>query len=827
MARMICRAFSEVSPAKYRVLTPKTAFPVRANPVTSEPAIQRAAKFDQLYRWQEQQKREKTFALHDGPPYANGAPHMGHALNKVLKDIINRYKLLTGHTLAYRPGWDCHGLPIELKACKDDELRTQSPLEIRKKAEEYARSTIELQSQAFRRWGCLGDWENPYATFDSEYEAAQMDVFHRMYRRGCIYRGYKPVYWSPASRTALAEAELEYQDYTSRSVFVLFPVTSDDALTVLPHDLRTLHLYVLVWTTTPWSLVANQAVCYHTGHDYSIVRLRSSSEGGSTDRLVVLGARSVERLAPILGDFTVVSTVPASQLSHWTYAHPIERSRTEMRFIRGDHVSEEEGTGLVHTAPTHGFEDYDVGTRNGLDMMCVIDDDGRYTSDAPPHLAGLEALGEGNEAIIEGLSSSGALLREQRHVHRYPYDWRTKTPVIIRSTKQWFASVRDLKDEAKLALQSVSVHPPSSEKQLLKMLDTRDDWCISRQRVWGVPLPIFYDRETDEPLVNDDTIAHVRELIRAKGSDCWWREPLNELLPPSLAHEAHRWRRGDDTMDVWFDSGSSWAAVLSNSGTASSRRQVADMYLEGVDQHRGWFQSSLLTGVAVQGQAPYRQLVTHKFVLDRTGAKMSKSLGNVVSPSDIIETKKFGADVMRWWVAASDYTSDVAVSDNVLEQSSYSVQRVRGAFRFMLGNLSGLDASSSCLVPYQDLTRFDRYALHLLSEYCAEVTRAYDSLAFSRVSQLLLQTVRFDLSAFYFDVIKDALYCDEPRGSARLSGLSTLSHLLCHLVRSVSPVLPHLAEEVAQHYHHFPGGIYTYNIHVKRVLMIEKLSRSR
>ena len=803
MAWIISRAFGEAASAKYRVLTPKTSFPVRVNPVISEPAIQKAANFDLLYKWQEQQKREKTFTLHDGPPYANGEPHMGHVLNKVLKDIINRYKLMTGYCLAYKPGWDCHGLPIELKACKDDEFHNQSPLKIRTKAEKYARKTIKLQSKAFQRWGCLGDWENPYMTFTPEYEAVQIDVFHKMYRRGCIYRGYKPVYWSPSSRTALAEAELEYQDYTSRSVFVLFPITSD-VHSVLPYDHQHLQLYTLIWTTTPWSLVANQAVCYNTDHVYSIIRLRRNGDHGSDDKLVVLGAKCIERLAPILGDYSVVSTIPACELANWTYAHPITPNRTEMRFIHGHHVSEEDGTGLVHTAPTHGFEDYNIGIKHGLDMTCVIDDDGCYTVDAPPDLVGKEALGVGNEMIIRGLSSSGVLLKEQSHIHRYPYDWRTKTPVLIRSTKQWFASVRDLKQEAMAALENVSVHPPSSENQLLKMLDTRDDWCISRQRVWGVPLPIFYNKDTDEPLLNDTTIEHVRKLIQIEGSDCWWKEPLSNLLPPSLAHEVDYWRRGNDTMDVWFDSGSSWAAVLSDSGTGSNRCQIADMYLEGVDQHRGWFQSSLLTGVAVQRQAPYKKLVTHKFVLDKTGTKMSKSLGNVVSPNDIIETKKYGADVMRWWVASSDYTSDVAVSDDILEQSSYSVQRLRGAFRFMLGNLSGFDRSSD-LVPYNRLTNLDRFMLHILFEYCREATQAYNSLTFSRISQLLYQTVRVDLSAFYFDVIKDCLYCDHARGSARHSTLSTLHHLLYGIVKSVAPIVPHLAEEVSLHYD-FSGG---------------------
>ena len=786
--------------AQYRVLLPKTRFPVRTNPVTHEPAVQKAAKFDELYRWQRQQEREKTFTLHDGPPYANGAPHMGHVLNKVLKDIVNRYKLMRGYGLAYRPGWDCHGLPIELKACKDDDSWKQSPLQIRTKAGKYARKTIKLQREAFQRWGCLGDWENPYLTFDPEYEAEQIDVFYRMYKKGCIYRGFKPVYWSPSSCTALAEAELEYRDHVSRAVFVLLPISSS-VHSLLPSSDNS-KVFALIWTTTPWTLVANQAVCFHTDHTYSVVKLRGS-EGGE-EKLVLLGAKNVEKLAPILGDFSVVSTLPGHQLADVTYCHPVMKRRNEMRFIHGEHVDEKEGTGLVHTAPTHGFEDYDIGLQNGLDMTVMVDTNGRYTSDVPNDLEGMVAFDEGNAAVIQQLQASGTLLQEHSHTHRYPYDWRTKKPVIIRATKQWFASVSKLKDDAKKALQPVSLHPPSGANQLLTMLDTRNDWCISRQRVWGVPLPIFYNVNTDEPLLNDDTITHLREMIRVNGSDCWWREPTHKLLPPSLAGEADCWRRGTDTMDVWFDSGSSWAAVLPDSKTSSSRHQVADMYLEGADQHRGWFQSSLLTSVAVQGTAPYRSLVTHGFVLDKSGTKMSKSLGNVVSPNDIIVTKKFGADVMRLWVASSTYTTDIAISDDIIQQSSDFLQRLRSAFRFMLGNLSQFDAPSH-LLQYSELTNLDRYVLHLLSSYCKEATRAYESLTFSRLSQLLINTIPLDLSSFYFDIVKDSLYCDPARGSARLSTLSTLHHLLHHIVKSVAPVLPHLTEEVALHYD-FPGG---------------------
>ena len=789
--------------AQYRVLLPKTRFPGRANPVTNEIAIQKAARFDELYRWQREQNREKTFTLHDGPPYANGKPHMGHVLNRVLKDIVNRYKLMRGYGLAFRPGWDCHGLPIELKACKEEDFAGASPIKIRAKAASFARKTIKLQREAFRRWGCLADWDNPYLTMNPEYEAKQIGVFHQMYKRGCIYRGFKPVYWSASSHTALAEAELEYQEHVSKAVYVLFPITSSPSAGTgngVSLESGVPKVYALVWTTTPWTLVANQAICYHEDHEYSLLQL---SGGEGDPKVVLLGSKSVERLAPSLGEYSLVSTVQGSQLADWTYAHPVQPNKDSMRFFHGAHVAEDEGTGLVHTAPAHGFVDYDIGLRNGLDMSCLVDASGCYTDGVPPGLKGLSVLDEGNGEILARLGSSRLLFREYDYTHRYPYDWRTKRPVIIRSTKQWFASVRALKEEAKAALQQVTLHPPSGGNQLLKMLDMRDDWCISRQRVWGVPLPIFYHRETDEPLVSDATIAHVREMIGSQGSDCWWKEPLEKLLPPSLAGQTDSWLRGEDTMDVWFDSGSSWAAVLSDSGTSMSPH-VADMYLEGVDQHRGWFQSSLLTGVAAQGAAPFRSIVTHGFVLDKLGSKMSKSLGNVVSPDDVITTKKFGADVMRYWVASSSYTTDVALSDEILQQSSNSLQRLRNACRFMLGNLSQFDPSKD-LLPHHELTRLDCYVLHLLSSYCKEATQAYNSLTFSHLFQLLVNFVPLDLSAFYFDIIKDCLYCDPPRGRARRSTLSTLHHLLHNLAKSFAPVLPHLAEEVALH-HPFPGG---------------------
>ncbi|KAL5484444.1 hypothetical protein EMCRGX_G020949 [Ephydatia muelleri] len=753
----------------HKLCLPKTKFPLRINPSVHEPAIQKAADFESLYRWQRERCDAKgTFTLHDGPPYANGEPHIGHALNKVLKDIVVRYKVLKGYRVHHRPGWDCHGLPIELKACKDLSLRGASPLEIRQTAARYARETIELQKDAFKRWGVLADWNNPYITMAPEYEANQIQVFREMFKKGCIYRGFKPVYWSPSSGTALAEAELEYRTHTSRAIYVKFPlVTPMQAV-----DSSDRHrVSALVWTTTPWTLLTNRAVCYNPTHDYCVIRWR---HGEGAEELLLVGAECVDALRSVLSlgdDLEVVSVVPGTSLAGTEYVSPLEGGDVVggMRrpFLPGGHVTAAEGTGLVHTSPAHGFEDYAVGVTHGLDLECLVDGEGRFAAKVGGTYAGLSVLEEGTEAVIDALRSCGHLVSEAAHAHRYPYDWRTKKPVIIRSTNQWFASVAALKAGAKEALGGVEMHPRTSVNRMLAMLDTRDDWA----------------------------------LVRQHGSGCWWELPVEKLLPPSLSAQADLYVKGSDTMDVWFDSGSSWATVLGESG------YVADMYLEGSDQHRGWFQSSLLTSVAARGSAPYRRVVTHGFVLDGQGVKMSKSLGNVISPADVVEGKGFGTDVLRLWVASSDFTSDVSVSDGILRQTNEVLQKVRNTCRFALGNLGDYDHARHS-VPYSELSALDRYTLHLLSGYCSEAHTAYDSLNFSKIYHLLVRLVPVDLSAFYFDVVKDRLYCESEGGRVRRSTQTALHHVLGCLTKSVAPIAPHLAEEIAQHYPFENGSVF-------------------
>ena len=789
-----------------RVLVPRTKFSLRVNPIVNEPLVQKAAGFNNLYKWQlEQSKLTETFVLHDGPPYANGKPHMGHVLNKVLKDVLNRYKLMRGYRVLYRPGWDCHGLPIELKACKETDFLEASPLEIRQRAAKFAQKTIKQQKEVFQRWGCMGDWECPYLTMDPTYEADQIRVFYEMYRNGCIYRGFKPVYWSPSSGTALAEAELEYQDHTSETVYVLFPIVSGTQALLQSARLSSSlcdpgsGLFALVWTTTPWTLPANKAICFNSKHSYCLLQIDRESK----TKHVLVGAECLPRLEALLGEFSILATFPGTALENVKYGSPLASGGDGVRpFLPSDHVTESEGSGLVHTAPAHGFEDHMIGIQYGLDLNCIVNSKGEYASEAGPKLESLSVLGDGNKAVILELKSNKALFHKNSHFHRYPYDWRTKKPVIIRATEQWFASVGALKDKAKSALDDVGMHPSTSLNRLTSFLDSRSDWCISRQRVWGLPLPILYHTETGEPLINDKTIENIEKLFHTHGSDSWWKVSVSDLLPESHKHEEHLYVKGKDTMDVWFDSGSSWAAVL------KSCDNIADIYLEGSDQHRGWFQSSLLTSIAVHGRAPYRNVVTHGFVLDGKGNKMSKSLGNVISPEDILNNsdKKFGADTMRLWAAFSNYLSDVHLSDSVLEQTNDFLLKLRNTCRFILGNLSSFDPKSHSL-PYSSLSRLDRYLLHLLTCYSIETTRAYESYSFSRLQTPLMKLVPIDLSSFYFDIIKDRLYCDAPMSLARCSTLTALHHLLLVLTKSIAPIVPHLAEEVAQHSSTFDNGM--------------------
>ena len=776
---------------------PKTGFGMRANAVEREPQLQRFWAEHKVYERLSRSNPGEPFVLHDGPPYANGALHMGHALNKVLKDIINKYKLLQGRKVCFVPGWDCHGLPIELKVLQglpSGQRQQLTPIKLRKKAAAYAHKQMETQRQGFRRWGIWGDWDHPYLTLQKDYEAAQIGVFGRMVLAGHIYRGLKPVHWSPSSRTALAEAELEYPEgHVSSSVYVAFAVeTVPDAL-ARRLDGAAQGLHLAIWTTTPWTLPANVAVAVNPRMDYAVV---ATADGR---RLVVACGRRAALSQVLEHPLQILETMPGTALEGMGYAHPL-LARQGRVVLGGDMVTAESGTGLVHIAPGHGAEDFAVGRRHNLPTLCPVDGAGRFTTEAGP-FAGLDVLEDANPAIIAALKERGALLASVPYPHRYPYDWRTKKPTIFRATEQWFASLDGFREAALAAIGQVTWLPGSGRNRIAAMVRERGDWCISRQRVWGLPIPVFYARNGDQVLLNEATLAHVQQLFATHGSDVWWTMDEAELLPPAYAPEATRWRKGTDTMDVWFDSGSSWAAV------AAGREELAypaHLYLEGSDQHRGWFQSSLLTSVAVHGHAPYRCVLTHGFTLDEQGRKMSKSLGNGVDPAVVIaggKNKKaepaYGADVLRLWVGSVDYSSDVPIGSGILRQLADVYRKVRNTCRYMLGNLYDFQPQGDG-VPLEKLAWLDRWLLHRTAEVLQEATRAFETYEFYHFFQILQNFCVVDLSNFYLDIAKDRLYISAPQDLSRRQCQTVLAIVVEQLAGMMAPVLCHMAEDIWQ-----------------------------
>ena len=835
LGRRLCSSAASI---KATLSLPRTDFPLHAKPASTEPRLAPRLAHEHFARQQELRRDAPSFVLHDGPPYANGELHLGHFLNKSLKDMINRWMLLRGRRIQFTPGWDCHGLPIELRALQMAGAETAHelpPLQVRSQAAACARDAIDAQRASFVRWGVMADWERPYTTMQPEYESAQLGVLQSMLARELIFRGARPVHWSPATRTALAEAELEYNDeHVSPAAYVAFPLKSVDSST-LSASLEEASL--VVWTTTPWTLTANQAVCAHPDLTYALV------EGAPNQiRLLVAEAR-IEALSVALScSLEVVARIPGSSLAGLSAAHPLSGRAVPLLF--GTHVTDTAGTGLVHTAPAHGPDDFAVGQAHSLDCACPVDEHGRFTdaTEESVPFEGLEVLGSGNTAVLDALASRDALLSVSDYTHRYPYDWRSKTPVIFRTTPQWFVDLSRLREPAIASLEGVEILPAAGRSRLEAFVRSRSEWCLSRQRAWGVPLPAFYHVETGEALLSEETVAHVRSLVAERGSDCWWQLSERELLPPRMAGEAESWRKGTDTLDVWFDSGASWSAVLSpreqESSEAASAAQapLADLYLEGSDQHRGWFQSSLLTHVGAMptGKAPYGAIVTHGFVVDERGAKMSKSVGNVISPAELIEgtpaaadapkdqqtnaapakgkSKKqrreerdsrakqgpIGVDVLRLWVAMSDWTSDVAVGETVLQKSREAYRRLRNSCRFMLGNLHDFDATRDA-VPRDAMRMGDRYMLHQLAEYGRAIERSHDAHAVSRVVAASITLASESLSADYFDATKDRLYCGAQDGESRRAVQTVLHETLDTLLLAVGPLVPFLVEEVHEH----------------------------
>ncbi|NJM22713.1 MAG: isoleucine--tRNA ligase [Richelia sp. SL_2_1] len=793
---------------KDTVNLPKTKFDMRANATKREPEIQQFWHDNQVYERLSQENPGELFILHDGPPYANGSLHIGHALNKILKDIINRYKILQGRKIHYVPGWDCHGLPTELKVLqnmKSAERQSLTPLQLRQKAKDFALSAVNEQRESFKRYGVWGDWEHPYLTSNPEYEAAQIAVFGDMFLKGYIYRGLKPVHWSPSSQTALAEAELEYPEgHTSPSIYAAFPMTNlaDAVKDKLSEFLPSLG--VAIWTTTPWTIPGNLAVAVNPELNYAVVEAENLT---AVDfKYLIVAADLAPRLAETFNaKLTVKATFKGKDLEHSTYRHPLF-DRVSPVIIGGDYITTESGTGLVHTAPGHGQEDYIVGQRYNLPILAPVDGNGEFTEEAGKFV-GLKVVGtnnqisEGNQAIIDALTAAKSLIKHEPYAHKYPYDWRTKKPTIFRATEQWFASVEKFRETALKEIKSVQWIPAQGQNRITPMVADRNDWCISRQRSWGVPIPVFYDEETNEVVLNEDIIKHVQAIIAEKGTDAWWELSVEDLMPEKYRNDGRKYRKGMDTMDVWFDSGSSWASVVEQ---RPELRYPADMYLEGSDQHRGWFQASLLTSVAVNGIAPYKIVLTHGYTLDEKGYKQSKSLGNVIDPRIVIEGGKnqkqepaYGADVLRLWVSSVDYTNDVGIGKNTLKQIMDIRNKIRNTARFLLGNLHDFNPQTDA-VAFEDLAEIDKYMLHRMTEVFTEITQAYETFQFSRFFQAVQNFCIVDLSNFYLDVGKDRLYISSENGSRRRSCQTVMQIALENLTKAIAPVLSHMAEDIWQ-----------------------------
>lgn len=763
---------------------PKTSFQMKANLPNKEP------KFIKM--WQEQEiyfkgidKDKPSFILHDGPPYANGEIHIGHALNKILKDIILKYKRLRGYNAPYIPGWDTHGLPIELKVTEKlgSKAKEMTPAEIRELCAEYAKKWVGIQREGFVRLGVLGDWENPYLTLKPEYEAKQLEVFGELYENGYIFKGLKPIYWSPVTETALAEAEIEYKNVSSPSIYVKMKANQD----LLDRIGMTEETWVVIWTTTPWTLPANVAISLNPDFEYGVYK----TEKGN----LILGKDLAEQAfsAMEIENYELIKEFVGRDIERTTYQHPF-LDRTGL-VILGTHVTADAGTGCVHTAPGHGQDDYVVGTRYGLPVISPINHKGVLTEDAG-QFAGL-FYAKANKEICAYLEGTGDLLKLKMIEHSYPHDWRSKTPVIFRATEQWFVNVEgsDIRERALKALDDVTFIPAWGRNRIGSMLETRPDWCISRQRVWGVPIPVFYNVATGKEIFNRDILNRIIEIVKKEGTIAWVKYSAEELIGEELLEKYNlkgvELRKETNIMDVWFDSGVSHRAVLETRGDLLHR--PADLYLEGSDQHRGWFQTSLLTSIGSTHDAPFKNILTHGFVNDGEGKKMSKSVGNTVVPADVI--KVYGADILRLWCASVDYREDVKISDNILKQMAEAYRRVRNTARYILGNSNDFNPNTD-RVPYEQLMEIDKWALHKLEVLKRKVTENYDKYEFYNLFQDIHYFAGVDMSAFYLDIIKDRLYTEGTNSIERRSAQTVMTEILVTLTKMIAPILSFTAEEI-------------------------------
>ncbi|WP_183733465.1 isoleucine--tRNA ligase [Desulfurispira natronophila] len=768
---------------------PVTNFPMRGNLPKREPETLSQWESSNLYETIQRTRQDApVYVLHDGPPYANGHLHIGHALNKILKDIIIKQKTMEGYRAPYVPGWDCHGLPIEQGVDKilGKDKATTEPNRKRQLCREHAARFVDIQRQEFKRFGILGEWDNPYQTMDYGYEADIVRELGRFMESGSLYRGLKPIYWCSDCVTALAEAEVEYDNHTSNSIYVRFPMASD--LTGLDPVLGGKDVSVVIWTTTPWTIPANLAVCLHPEFEYSAVE---TAQG-----VLIIASKLVEDLMKVLDikEYNTIAAFPGSALENMQAKHPFLDRGSQI--ILGEHVTLEAGTGAVHTAPGHGMDDYIVGMRYGLEPYNPVDNHGCYRSDMP--LFGGMHINKANAAIVAHMMENGTLLHHSLMDHSYPHCWRCKNPVIYRATPQWFIAM-DSNDLRKRTLDFIQqqVHwvPAWGRERIYNMIENRPDWCISRQRLWGVPITILYCQQCQEPLREMQVFDRAAAYIEQEGVDAWYQRPVSDFLESDVQcpHcQSSEFYKEQDILDVWFDSGVSHAIVLRKHGLP----WPADLYLEGSDQHRGWFHSSILTAVANKGEPPYRTVLTHGFVLDGKGRKMSKSMGNVVDPESII--KKYGADILRLWVAAEDYRDDLRISDEIMKRLAESYRRIRNTARYMLGNLHDFNPLTDAIL-YPDMLEFDRYALGRYHQFEKRVLQAYNNYEFHTIYHATNNFCSVDMSAQYLDVLKDRLYAEHTDGYKRRSAQTALHHILYGMVRLLSPILSFTMDEVYSH----------------------------
>ena len=783
---------------------------MKANSAVRELEIQKRWEADDVYA-KAMKKRENSekFVLHDGPPYlSSNKIHIGTALNKVLKDIVCKYKTQKGFYSPYVPGYDSHGLPIENAALKDVKGGRHSitPVELRKRCREFALSNLKGQEDNFRRLGVWGDWAHPYITLDQKFEGAQIRVFGEMATKGFLYKGLKSVSWCPTCETALAEAEVEYADHKSHSIYVKFEVAPQSREKLPKFVKADDQVNFVIWTTTPWTLPANLGVALHPDFNYHFLKTR---EHGVL--VVSEGLKEAFLSSTAVGDVELVGEALGKELELIETKHPFIDRKSLV--VLGDHVTNETGTGVVHTAPGHGPEDFELGAKYKLGVVSPVDERGIFTEEAG--LFKGQFYEKANQPILDHLTELGKLLHHSTYSHSYPHCWRCKKPLIFRATEQWFASVDGFRKEALLAIDSVKWIPESGRNRIFNMVENRSDWCISRQRAWGVPIPVFYCEKCSKPLMTAESIERVASAFEKFGSDSWWEKSPLELIGDLKCQCGHaEFRKETDIMDVWFDSGTTWHGVL-DLRKEQLRGAPCELYLEGSDQHRGWFQSSLLTSVAVTGHAPYKTVLTHGFVVDETGRKMSKSMGNVVEPDEVI--KQYGADVLRLWVASVNYTDDIPIGKNMLAQLAEVYRKLRNTARYLLGNLSDFNPESD-RVPYEKLSPIDQFILHRLSNLVKEVTEDFDRFEFFKYYQLLQNFCVVDLSSFYFDIAKDRLYTGGKTSESRRAVQTVLEEVLITLVRIICPVAPHLADDI---WHHLPEQIRSFEAKDTSVLLTD------